>query len=233
MSSCNFTYDHYRYILSKAVKEGYIIMRAIDFWEEGPESGKVLVLTHDIDLSVQKALKMARLEREMGIKSTFFVRVSGLYNILDTENLKALKTMLDWGHEIGLHFPLEFYLREGRDPCNAIRAEKEFLEMALNVEILGFSLHSTGRLKKMCGSRLPEIRDMLLKAGFRYSRHHLITRYGLKFISDSNRYWRDGCLCLYLGVEPRILALTHPFWWDEEDLPVITLIERAIRGDMI
>ena len=233
MSSCSFTYEHYRRTLSRALDEGYAVVRALDLVEGALSGDKVLVLTHDIDLSVQKALRMARVERELGIRSTFFVRVSGLYNVLDVENRRALQQMARWGHEIGLHFPLEFYLKEGRDPREAIRAEKEFLETALGVEVHGFSLHSTGRLRKMCGDELPRMLDALLEVGFDYSRHHLITRYGLRFISDSNRYWRDGCLCLHVGVEPRILALVHPFWWDEEDLPVVTLIERAIRGNMI
>ena len=232
MKGCSFTYEHYKQTLLRAVKEGYAVIRALDLLEEEPND-KVLVLTHDIDLSVQKALRMAKIEYDLGLRSTFFVRVSGLYNVFDVENKEALRQMVEWGHEIGLHFPLEFYLREGCDPYDAIRIEKELLETALSIEILGFSLHSTGRLQRMCGDKLPEIRDVLLKAGFRYSRHHLVKRYGLKFVSDSNRYWRDGCLCLHLGAEPRILALIHPFWWDEEDLPIITLIERAIRGNVI
>jgi len=233
MSTCDFTYDHYRLILSKALKEGYAIVKAADMAEETVPNNRVLVLTHDIDLSVQKALKMAKIERELGINSTFFVRVSGLYNIFDFENKGALRRMAEWGHEIGLHFPLEFYLKEDCDIVEAIKAEKALLEAALGIKVLGFSLHSTSRLSRMCGDKLSELQNTLLEAGFKYSRHHLIAQHKLKLVSDSNRYWRDGCLCLHIGVEPRILAVIHPFWWDKEDLPVITLIERAIRGNMI
>ena len=232
-SSCSFTYAHYKYMLAKALSHGYEVMRALDFVEKRPEGDKVIVLTHDIDLSVQKALKMAKLEKEMGVRSTFFVRISGLYNILDTENLKALKTMLGWGHEIGLHFSLEHYLYAGQDVVEAISSEKELLEKALDTTVQGFSLHSTLRLTRLCGESLDEIRMKLLSGGFRYCRGLLIKEANLRFISDSNRYWRDGCLCRFLGQEPRIIALIHPFWWDEEDLPVITLIEKAIRGEIL
>ena len=115
----------------------------------------------------------------------------------------------------------------------AIRAEKAFLESALRAEVSGFSLHSTGRLMMLCGDKLSDIRSDLLTAGFRYNRNLLLRKGNLKAVSDSNRYWRDGCLCLHVGVKPRILALVHPFWWDEEDLPVITLVEKAIRGDVL
>ncbi|MDH3361128.1 MAG: hypothetical protein OEL51_02070, partial [Nitrosopumilus sp.] len=34
-----------------------------------------------------------------------------------------------------------------------------------------------------------------------------------KYISDSGRYWREGCMCKHINKHEKLQILTHPIWW--------------------
>lgn len=34
-----------------------------------------------------------------------------------------------------------------------------------------------------------------------------------KYISESGRNWREGCMCQHIGKEDKLYILTHPVWW--------------------
>lgn len=60
---------------------------------------KVVVLRHDVDERPQNAVKIARVEFEMGIKSTYYFRILKISNTPE-----AIKKIVDLGHEIGYHY---------------------------------------------------------------------------------------------------------------------------------
>ena len=233
MSVCDFTYRHYVEIMKRAVDEGYRILTLKAYVEEMPEDRRLILLRHDIDLSVQKAGKMARIEHDLGIKSTYFVRLHALYNICNRKNYRTLMEMVDYGHEIGLHFEPELFVTEGENLEEVIMSEKEILEELLGIKIYGFSIHSSGRIKEIYRIDYEKLFTEKLKKAFKYYAYSSTITRGFKYISDSNRYWRDGCICTHVGETDRIYALIHPFWWAEERLPVVTLIEEAMRGEVL
>ena len=57
--SCGFTLDHYRELLQAARKGGY----RFSHFDQPPRRGDLL-LRHDVDLSLEAALRMAELEAE-------------------------------------------------------------------------------------------------------------------------------------------------------------------------
>ncbi|NLA66509.1 MAG: GCN5 family acetyltransferase, partial [Leucobacter sp.] len=70
-----------------------------------------LILRHDIDNSLELAIRVARIEAEHGASSTYFVRVHALgYNALSLPSLLIYQELEDLGHEVQLH--LEGGLRE-------------------------------------------------------------------------------------------------------------------------
>jgi len=59
----------------------------------------LVILRHDIDRTPENALKMAKLEHELGLKATFYFRT-----IPQTFKPEIIKEIDDLGHEIGYHY---------------------------------------------------------------------------------------------------------------------------------
>ena len=64
-----------------------------------------LVLRHDIDLSPVHAVRVARVNRELGVVGTFFFQLdSTQYNLLDKINRAYVREIVEDDQRIGLHF---------------------------------------------------------------------------------------------------------------------------------
>ncbi|MDP9492495.1 MAG: hypothetical protein M3P42_09920 [Actinomycetota bacterium] len=97
--SCSFSLEHYRELLQAARDGGY---RWAVFGEE-PEPGD-LILRHDVDLSLEAALRMAELEAEIGARSTYFLMTQSVfYNLGSSEGRRALNRLRELDHGVGLH----------------------------------------------------------------------------------------------------------------------------------
>jgi hypothetical protein len=98
-ASCGFSLEHYRELLAAASAGGY----RFSFFDHSPEAGDLL-LRHDVDLSLDAALRMAALEAEEGIPSTYFLMTQSVfYNLASPEGLRALNGLRELGHRVGLH----------------------------------------------------------------------------------------------------------------------------------
>ena len=95
-----FTFNTYKNLLESFILNGYKIVRFEDYilTTEMKES-KILILRHDVDRFPNQTLKMAQLEYEMGVKSTYFFRI-----IPSVFQKKFLISVAKWGHEIGYHY---------------------------------------------------------------------------------------------------------------------------------
>ena len=63
-----------------------------------------LFLRHDVDLSLEAALAMARLEHELGAHATYFLmRESVFYNLDSALGRDAIAELRDLGHAVALH----------------------------------------------------------------------------------------------------------------------------------
>jgi hypothetical protein len=97
--SCAFDLAHYRELLESARTGGYAFGR----FEGEPRAGHVY-LRHDVDLSLDAAVRMAELEAEAGAEATYFLmRESVFYNLASREGTDAISTLLDLGHTVGVH----------------------------------------------------------------------------------------------------------------------------------
>ena len=97
--TCAFELDHYRELLDAATVGGY----RFTFFDEAPEPGDVL-LRHDVDLSLYAALRMAELEADAGVPSTYFLMTQSVfYNLASPEGLRSLNRLRELGHRVGLH----------------------------------------------------------------------------------------------------------------------------------
>jgi len=97
--SCAFDLAHYRELLDAARKGGY---RFAGFDRE-PEPGD-LILRHDVDLSLDAAVRMAEVEAEAGAWSTWFLMTrSVFYNLASHEGERAVARLRELGGRIAHH----------------------------------------------------------------------------------------------------------------------------------
>jgi len=186
-----------------------------------------IILRHDVDLSVHRALRLAEIEKELGIKSTFFLRIhSEFYNIFEKDVFEKIKKIIKLKHEIGLHFDVDFYspIKSEKNLVSYLLKDKKILEDLLSKKIGVFSYHN------------PDI-DKILK--FDNNRiAGMINVYGKNikkkyhYCSDSNGFWRFNSLENVILNEKinKIHILLHPEWWQMNSLSPEQRVIRCIEG---
>jgi hypothetical protein len=91
--------DDYADLLEAARAGGY---RCAWFTDE-PSPG-ALYLRHDVDLSLDAALRMAEREHDVGFVATYFLMTESIfYNLASREGERALERLRALGHRVGLH----------------------------------------------------------------------------------------------------------------------------------
>ena len=218
----DFTLGNYRALL-KIAKERYTFR----FFTNFDKNEKFVLWRHDIDFSVENALKLAQIESEEGISTTYCVLLhSKFYNLLEKDSVEYIREIIGMGHRIGLHFDPAFYNIETEEDFNiSLLIEKEILEKYFRCEINMFAFHN--------------ITPMILKyRNWQYE--GMVNAYaeyfkeGVAYCSDSNGYWRYERLedILLNSSDSRMQVLTHPVWWQEKAMSpkkriLLTVDQRA------
>jgi len=97
--SCDFSLAHYRELLRAARAGGY---RWAGFDAE-PKPG-VVILRHDVDLSLAAAIAVAEVEADEGAWSTWFLMTrSVFYNLASAEGQLAIEQLRELGHRVAHH----------------------------------------------------------------------------------------------------------------------------------
>ncbi|MGH8196515.1 MAG: GNAT family N-acetyltransferase [Woeseiaceae bacterium] len=218
-----FTEDGYRSLLQLA--KGHY---AFCGYEEALSNNAPHVIwRHDIDMSVHRALRLASMEHEAGVKATyFFMLSSAFYSLHEPDVLARAKAIVTMGHHIGLHFDIgqECARPDEREITEAIRHQRESLEELLQVAVKVVSFHNP-ELTGLLYRDDVEIDGMLNVYGRTFRERY-------KYCSDSNGYWRFEALpdLVFAGTHERIHALTHPEWWTPDAMPPRERVERCVLG---
>jgi hypothetical protein len=198
-----FKFEAYVKLL-KRLKQRYKI---VPFCEVKDEDKSFLILRHDIDASIKVALKMARLERRLGVRSTYFVMFSNkLYNVLEKDNLEALRNLVKLGHEIGLHYDVPTYEKYGRDLRETLETEIALLERLIAQKVFSIAPHN---VSLMTGE--DPFKNIVEYMNVYAPRFHQ------NYVSDSCRAWYPEHLGQLLNFKhEKIQVLIHPFLWTEK-----------------
>ena len=235
--SNDFTTKTYSELLNLAIENFNFIG-----YDEIEDNERFILWRHDIDCSPNRALRLAEIENQKKIKSTYFVWLhSPMYHFLEKEVVDILKRINDFGHDIGLHFDPGFYgfLTEEKIE-KQIAWECEILENTLKLAINVFSHHNPNpdvfryndfTIQELA-KRFPHyFKDNIagrINTYGSYFREHVF------YCSDSNGYWRFQNIreLLLSGSDqiPRLQVLTHPEWWTEDALSPRDRILRCING---
>ena len=179
-------------------------------YENYPIDGPCVILRHDIDYSLEQALRMAKLENSLGVQSTFFVLLtSNFYNPASSCSYKILHEIISLGHHVGLHFDETAYNYAENKLEYYIRKETRILSDLLDVNINSFSLHRPNSITLETALSIPG----------------LINSYGneffvkFKYLSDSRRNWREPVESIITSKQfSRLHILTHAFWYHTDDI---------------
>ncbi|WP_342598762.1 hypothetical protein MHB48_14950 [Psychrobacillus sp. FSL H8-0483] len=200
-----FTIKAYIKLLDLLRHKGYYFC----LYRESETVKKSVIIRHDVDFSLDKALEMARIEQDLAVKSTYFILLStNFYNVFSKESFEKLKQIESLGHEIGLHFDEKRYkIHTIEDMQKSVELEAEVLGKLLNTDINVVSMHRPSKL--------------VLENDIQF--HKLINSYSskyfksMKYVSDSRMNWREDPIeTIESGKYEKLHILTHPFWYSTE-----------------
>ena len=124
----NFTLTTYRQLLTALKSGGYSFQTFADFIQNPKD--KVVVMRHDVDKLPGNALRMAKIEREMGIAASYYFRTVPMS--FDPGVMEDIARM---GHEIGYHYENLDYVIQGlrnsgieREGSSAFNVQRSVLE---------------------------------------------------------------------------------------------------------
>lgn len=214
--SCEFTYQHYWEILTLAKDKGY----QFRFFQHpvSSSSSDIIYLRHDVEMLPEVALQLAHIERKLDVQATYcFLARTIFYNLFSDEIAQAVSEIRSLGHQIALHFDTGIYSTKATANADEllclVQKEISLVEVFFDQKVDIVSFHNPPKF--VFNREFPGFINTYQSAFFS----------NIKYLSDSNMQWREGCLCQVLGEKrySRMQILTHPLFWQEE---VGSLVER-------
>jgi len=90
----DFTLTHYRELV-KLAKRRFLFASYDNFASCTSKQSKLIWWRHDVDSSINRAVQLARIERDEGAKATYFVMLCRkFYNIFEKSQISLLKDVM-------------------------------------------------------------------------------------------------------------------------------------------
>lgn len=216
----DFTRDNYRLLLRKA-KQNYVFRGYTDYHADE----RFVLWRHDVDFSIHAAYKLAVIEAEEGIASTYFLLPHcEFYNLFEVEVAGKVRDILALGHRIGLHFDNDFYgIKDVATLESKLKFEAGLLSNVFETSVDAFSFHNPD-------AWMLQQRDATYAGLVNTYAAYFQTSVG--YCSDSNGYWRHRRLAdvLEQADDARLQVLTHPAWWVDKPASPRDRILRCVQG---
>lgn len=209
-----FSFDAYRTLLN-TLRTRFAVAPIGAAPDRLSSDAPVAFLRHDVDVSLDRALELARVERDVGVRSTYMVLPDTPLYDLEADR-ETLATIADMGHEIGIHYDL--------GDCNAPIGEDGLTDAErAGIDRVRQRLERLG-LGPVRSVSFHQPDDRVLEgpptiAGLvnAYSETLMAT-----YISDSSGRWREGSPTESIETaDPTqpFQLLTHPVWWGDGHAP--------------
>ena len=218
-----FTLDAYKVYLRLAKDLGYSFGLFPDWLSGSDPSELTLLIRHDIDYSAAHVPAMSAAENEHGARSTYCLQTdSPYYSYSAVETKEAVRSLLEDGHSLGLHFDAT-QIPVDAQVVDLVTVASEKLEYEFGCRIEAVSFHMPGRRP---------VGNLILAPG-------LINTYApiffdqLQYVSDSNQNWRGADLQKILTAKSgrAIQLLIHPIWWQSRPGGMLTRL-RALADEI-
>jgi len=217
-------WGEYRRLLQIALDQGYAVL-SLEAWLDDPSlaGGRpALLLRHDVDQHPAAALRMAAIEADLGVLSTWYFR----WRTADPHVVDAIR---EHGHAVGLHYETltRELLRRGLGAADAPALRGAAREL-LRTELAAFDARH-GPARSACphgDTRMPGVDNGVLLLGEDWGSYGL--RWDAKaamrsrdldvWVTDrsvAGGRWKDGLDPIDLLVDRRspMLAVIHPNNW--------------------
>lgn len=224
----DFTLENYRRLIIIAEEQGFQFILHKDKYNP---KRKDIIWRHDVEFAPDIALKMAEIEHEEGVRTTYFWQLhTDYYNTASPYYIDILLKIHNLGHHIGLHFDSHFWnIQSEQELDKYIKLDKQYLELLLeNVgideSIDTFSFHNTNEF--ILGCREYTYGGLINSyAGFFKEKYD--------YCGDSTGIWR------YDRLEDRLLdpkirhlqVLTHDGMWSENAISPHSRIMNCIQRE--
>ena len=218
MSAVEFTLDRGRSIIERLRESGYSF-RAYD---DEIAAGDVL-LRHDVDLSPDRAVEMARIERDLGISATYFFLLSTpLYNPFEGRTREAIREIDRLGHDVGLHFSTHQHWSAERPPGEDELADRVHDEQAALATVAPDPV-------SIVSFHAPP--DWVLDRTFAGFQSTYEPRFfeAIEYVADSGQRWREEGVRIPTDGRP-LQVLMHPGLWAESDAPFAERVREAVAA---
>jgi len=213
--SCKFSYSHYENTLRE-------IKKTHRFSSYQDSSNDDVILRHDVDYSLESAVRMAEIEKQLEVRSTYFILFhSEFYNTFSHSSIKKINQLLKDNHYLGLHYDASAILKINHDPSDIIKKEIEIMEKHFQTEIKVISAHDPSIQKKI-SLKLP---SNIIDA---YAERFTVNR---KYLSESVQYWREGCFCKNIYENKKLQILIHPIWWTKDGMGMKSIMTNLVREE--
>lgn len=206
----DFTLVNYKHLIELAKKKGFQFILHKD--EFVPER-KDVIWRHDVEFEPDIALKMAQIEHDLDVQSTYFFQLhSGCYNVLNMHYRQVFHDIKNLGHHCGLHFDCRYWkITDEKQLDGYITLDRTYLEKNMGMEIDTFSFHNTTPFTQSC---LEYRYGGLINVYSSFFKEHY------NYCGDSLGYWRFDRLEDVLNNDnvQHLHVLTHDGNWSEEVL---------------
>jgi hypothetical protein len=201
-----YSKESYRSLLLLALDHGY---KLIDFLDERGKYERCIYLRHDVDMSLDLAVELAKINASVGVRGTFFVLLrSNVYNLLSHSSLERIDALRALNQHIGLHYALPPKLPEDDEQLgDLIRADFEVVQRHIPDLQAVFSWHNP----------TPEALDR----GLHWQVRGLINTYSASYFKDIP-YYSDSLMrnsvekfqaLISSDNHQTLQLLFHPVYW--------------------
>jgi hypothetical protein len=223
----DFSYEYYRRIL-RTVKDNFTHYVVAAAPQAIQANGKRLIMRHDVDVSLHRALDMACVERQAGFVATYMIIPNALlYSIEDDESVEILQEILSLGHEVGLHFDLSESERKAMFSIESMTDKIESACVQLELALGGTRVRSISFHRPTA-----EFLSGPLWVAGRVNAYAKEI-FSAAYLSDSKGAWRSGepvSALLSPGMNV-VQLLTHPIWWGDQNLSASERLEQYFRSE--
>lgn len=172
-----FTHKNYLKILELFKIAGYEIYTIKDFFLSDNKEGKKLILRHDVDRWAKQAIRMAKLEYDNNIRTTYYFRINN-QGFFDEQTIRLI---YNYNHEVGYHY-------ETLSQCKGDKKEAiKLFEINLNK----FRKIAPCYTVSMHGSPMSKYNNLELLKDINIIKYDLIADASLSFKSINVLYYTD------------------------------------------
>ncbi|MBD5482523.1 MAG: hypothetical protein HDR15_08410 [Lachnospiraceae bacterium] len=216
-----FTYESYTDLIKKIQKSGY----QFTGYQEWQKAEKTVILRHDVDMCLEKAVRMSELEKELiGGGGVYFVLLtSDFYNVHSKWSKRCIHEIIQNGGTIGLHFDEAQYEASDKEELKTfIIKELDSLSDIIGMKVDAVSMHRPSEKILSAEIDIPGVINSYASCYFKQ----------MKYLSDSRRHWREDVDKIVSAAEyPHLHILTHPFWYmDGEEKSLHHTLKEAVLG---